>query len=1701
MFEPLESRMLLAADLLADSGLLQSDLAETDPASECAELAGAGQETPVLAAEGEAEGENGDQRDLRAFAELLTQNQVKFYGSGWCPNCTVLKKAFEDGAQFLTYIDLFNADGTRNNNILPNLQYQPAMEYPDGNGGTILVDDQEGLTLERISALTGIAIPTSSTPWVNPIDETLTVLSGSPLHIPLDGYDPNGDPLTYDITVEDANGNPTDLLTAQVLQDNRSMKMELVSLPGNAPGVAGGAQFYVGELVFELFEQRAPVPSGRVIQLVESGHYDDSYMWRLEHGFVGQFGGVTPTAGGGSNLGVFDDQYHVDLQHNRDGILSFAKGGDDSNDAQFFLTLAQKRGLDFNYSIFGQMVEGYRHLVDIEEEPAFDANPDGDGDPNNDIHSPVYPKQVGAIDIFTDTENGVAMLKATPGAIGQEFTLTVTATDGEHTSAPVVIAVVVADDTPLNDGANGAPFLGPVDDLVVTRRGVPAEIDLTSVDVEGDPVDYYAQNSGDEQYVDVDDATGKVTVTLPADFVGELPVLVAVRGLNGSDTFDPWDTQVTTVHAIGPPTLDLMPVSDSNINTDNITNLGTMTYEVSDAAAGATIKIRSGNTEVGEGVASSAVEITTDNLAALGDGVYFLRAVQILEGVESEPSSILQVTLDRQAPTFTTTPPEKGTKGVELVYDANTDEAVITYSLISQPASATIQADTGILTWTPEAAGTYTFQIEAKDLAGNSTTQALSIDVVEPVVEIILLTTDAEGNPIERIATGSDYQLRALVKDVRQPPSADGGVFSSYLNIMYDSFLVSPNAAGPDDIIFAEEYTWLPSGDFGTLGLVADVGSAAAPDPNSPTLFPPFGPARMLHFAIPMTANNEGEAFFSATPSNDNLLPIAVYSGNGAALPEEVVILGTSLVIGEGLIAHDDVFNVNEDSLNNELDVIDNLLGEDENPQGGPITIISVGATDKGGAVSIVDGNKLSYTPAADFFGVEEFTYTISNGQSTSTATVEVQVQPQNDDPTAVDDAYTVDQNSQNNFLDVTNNDSIVPDQDEELEVVAVVNPNQGGTAEIVPGGSGIDYTPAPGFVGQENVNYTINDGNGGTANAVAVVTVLEGTRPTAVDDEAAVNEDSGATTIEVLVNDQAAVAGQLTVKSVTQPDTGGNVTIGANRANVAYTPAPDFFGTDTFTYTVAEVGGGEATATVTVTINGQNDPPIAVNDEMDVTKDSQNNRLDVVANDIDLPDAGETLTITSLTLDTADQGSTFSISGDGQAILYTPAAGFTGSETVTYTINDRPDGSGLTHQATVTVNVAESTITGWITSAGVQTPIRGLQLSLTHADGQGNAGNDSPQTDTSGSFRSAARPGLYMLQADPFFLSLIEEEVLVISGGNVTVTVPTVRDAGSMSILDFLATAPDRSSLSPNDSILAAVTPGSIPAAGEGESGTGEQHWYSIETGWAGYVDVLVQVPQGLNDITLTATDSNGDRHRTTISANDGVVEFMGREGDARLIRITVDPDTLDWELLTDHSGSGSCSLDPDSGCGEGEAAGPEIAVAIDDEPAQESWSVDVAPVVEPPPAPPVAEELAEGEAAVALSATITEPVVATIVEPAVAVTVPVVAIAEPAREPIAEPTITEAVAESPEPVDSPAYPILGVVTVDASTDAAFVQNHTGDAPVDEQSTTDAVDAVLADTEPEEESAERDLVLAGSQSEAEEFALAVDWLLAGGLD
>lgn len=195
-------------------------------------------------------------------------------------------------------------------------------------------------------------------------------------------------------------------------------------------------------------------------------------------------------------------------------------------------------------------------------------------------------------------------------------------------------------------------------------------------------------------------------------------------------------------------------------------------------------------------------------------------------------------------------------------------------------------------------------------------------------------------------------------------------------------------------------------------------------------------------------------------------------------------------------------------------------------------------------------------------------------------------------------------------------------------------------------------------------------------AGANAITPVLAPTDPNVVADTATTTQGT-AVTIPVLRNDSAANGWTLTITAVGKPQFGTATTDGQT---VTYTPNATFVGNDSFSYFVSDGKGGTAAASVTVTVNGPGGPnqaPTAANDNVGTTSDTAVT-INVLGNDSD-PN-GDALLIT---IDSQPQHGT-AVVQNGQ-IIYTPAAGYTGTDSFTYIISD---GKGGTAAATVTVTV-----------------------------------------------------------------------------------------------------------------------------------------------------------------------------------------------------------------------------------------------------------------------------------------------------------------------------------------------------------------------------------------------------------------------------
>ena len=201
---------------------------------------------------------------------------------------------------------------------------------------------------------------------------------------------------------------------------------------------------------------------------------------------------------------------------------------------------------------------------------------------------------------------------------------------------------------------------------------------------------------------------------------------------------------------------------------------------------------------------------------------------------------------------------------------------------------------------------------------------------------------------------------------------------------------------------------------------------------------------------------------------------------------------------------------------------------------------------------------------------------------STATDTASLTVTGANTAPVATDDAYTIDEDAPGQSQDELSNDTDA--NSDALTIVSVTTPDEGGAAVIINGGQHIGYSSAANFCGTEHFDYTISDGNGGTDTATVTMTITcVNDAPIAVDDAFNILENSAPTGLFVLNNDTDPEDDTLSLVSVTSPNHGGAASISGDA--IIYTPATDFFGTETFSYTVSDGHGGADTGTVSIDV------------------------------------------------------------------------------------------------------------------------------------------------------------------------------------------------------------------------------------------------------------------------------------------------------------------------------------------------------------------------------------------------------------------------------------------------------------------------------------------------------------------------------------
>ncbi|EJG1182758.1 tandem-95 repeat protein, partial [Vibrio parahaemolyticus] len=412
-----------------------------------------------------------------------------------------------------------------------------------------------------------------------------------------------------------------------------------------------------------------------------------------------------------------------------------------------------------------------------------------------------------------------------------------------------------------------------------------------------------------------------------------------------------------------------------------------------------------------------------------------------------------------------------------------------------------------------------------------------------------------------------------------------------------------------------------------------------------------------------VSINPDGSVTY--TP-NDNYVgkDTFTYIVTSGGVSESTTVEVNVTPVNDAPVAKDDIATTQEDTA-----VTIDVLPNDTDVDGDKLSIESVSVPKEQGTVEVVDG-KLVFTPAENFNGDAEITYTVTDGALTDQATVKVTVNAVNDTPvvesniadqTLAEDftPYTIDLNTA--FSDVDNVDG---------ELTFSVSGNSNIQVAIV--NSIATITPTADWNGSETLTFTATDPSGESVSQTVNFTVA----PVAdiVADKATVVEDTP-TIIKVLGNDTFEGDDQVVSLDTNNGPANGTVSVNPD-GSVTYTPNDNYHGTDSFTYIVTSGGVSEST-TVSVDVTPVNDAPVA-KDDIATTQEDTAVTIDVLPNDTDVD--GDKLSIESASV-TKEQGTVEVVNGK---LVFTPAENFNGDAEITYTVTD----GQLTDEAKVTVTV-----------------------------------------------------------------------------------------------------------------------------------------------------------------------------------------------------------------------------------------------------------------------------------------------------------------------------------------------------------------------------------------------------------------------------
>ena len=480
---------------------------------------------------------------------------------------------------------------------------------------------------------------------------------------------------------------------------------------------------------------------------------------------------------------------------------------------------------------------------------------------------------------------------------------------------------------------------------------------------------------------------------------------------------------------------------------------------------------------------------------------------------------------------------------------------------------------------------------------------------------------------------------------------------------------------------------------------------------------------------------------------------------------------------------------------------------------------ITTGPSD--GTASIGPSNGIwQYTPILNYFGVDQFTVTVTDDAGgTTTQVISLTVN-------SVDDAaiFTSASSAAGNEDSAINGRLIASDAegltDDTYFAVTTVPSN--GNASIDPSNGIWQYTPILNFFGLDQFTVTVTDDAGGTTTQVILLTI------NSVDDAAVFIGD-----VSGLSEEDNPITGSLTATdidgltdssyyAVTEDPIHGTAMIDQTNGFWQYTPSANYFGADTFTVTVTDDAGGTSTQTINISLNAVNDAPVITSNAVATATENQLYSYSVTTSDVE----GDTLSlsVTSIPDWLSFNAATGILSGTPvhmhaeigtHGVVIRADDGIDSVEqSFTITVEDVNNPPTVTLIASNFIEDAGGLVAGASAAASYQTEdLDGDELTVTFE--QGTNGNNHYSLDTAEQKIFLTQIGIDAINRgdplDPISLNVIEVQTNQSSssgGSNSQPTDPDMPDISLEDPFDTVSSSPDDNAGSVSSAVLVTATP-----------------------------------------------------------------------------------------------------------------------------------------------------------------------------------------------------------------------------------------------------------------------------------------------------